>query len=570
MKKLIIALAGNANVGKSVIFNYFTGLSQHIGNWPGKTVEKAEGSLVYQNYKIEIVDLPGVYSISPTSPEERVAKEYIKTEQPDVVVNIVDASVLERNLYLTFQLLELGVPLILVLNMVDVAQRNGIKINCRRLEQQLSVPVVETVAVHGRGLEKIIEKAIAIKEGRIKTRKIGRSKNATERYGRIGRILSGVEKISKEKEISLDEKIDSIALHRFFGYVILAVVLLAVFFSVFTFGEWLSQLLYGFFDMMKSFVEGHFGSDLTQSILWKGVVSGIFAGLAVAIPFILPFYIVFAILEDSGYIARMAFLMDGFMHAIGLHGKAFIPLFIGYGCNVPACISCRIIETEKERLQTAFLATMIPCGARSVIILGLVGAYLGWQWALAVYLFNILVIVAIGRMASKVFLREPVSLIMEMPSYKMPQLTAIVKRAIERVKHYAVIALPIIVAMSFLISLMEITGLMGPIVILLSPITVGWLGLPAIVGITLIFGVLRKELALITLASIFGTANFGVILSPIQMIIFTLVMIFYIPCSATIATLAKEFGWKNAAAITAFEITFAILLGGIVLRLISF
>lgn len=563
MKKLRIALAGNANVGKSVVFNQLTGLAQHIGNWPGKTVEKAEGSLAYRGYRVEVVDLPGVYSISANSPEEKVAEEYIRRGRPDVVVNIVDASVLERNLYLTLQLLELGAPLVLVLNMEDVAERRGIRVDAKALGRELGVPVVEAVAVHGKGIEEIIRKAIAAKEGRIKAgKRMGRMESPSGRYKKVERIVERVERKGKVK-MPLEEKIDSIALHHVYGYALLALVVLGVFFSIFTFGEWLSGILYGFFGWVDWQVGAYLGSWATESVLWKGVAGGIFAGIAVAMPFILPFYIIFAMLEDSGYIARMAFLMDGFMRQIGLHGKAFIPLFLGYGCSVPACIGCRIIETGRERFQAAVLATMVPCAARSVIILGLVGAYMGWWWALAIYLFNILVVGVLGKAMGRVLPGEPTALVMEMPSYKMPQLRTILRRSLERVKQYALMAFPIIVAVSVLISLVEWAGLLGPAEELLSPVTVGMLGLPAAVGIALVFGVLRKELALIMLAGLFGTVDFGAVFSPVQMVVFTLVMVFYIPCSATIAALVKEFGWRKAAAVTAFEIAFAVALGGI-------
>ncbi|HII38625.1 TPA: ferrous iron transporter B [Candidatus Micrarchaeota archaeon] len=568
LRKLKIALAGNANVGKSVIFNYLTGGSQHVGNWPGKTVEKADGTLVYRGYSVEVVDLPGIYSVSPNSPEERVAEEFIRTEKPDAVINVVDASVLERNLFLTLQLLEMRAPVILVLNLSDVAKRKGISVDAAKLGEKLGVEVVETVAVHGKGVDGIIRKAIALKEGRARKAVARRPSSPEQKYAQIAGLVSEVQAISEPKSTSLEEKIDSVALHGVLGYAVLALVTLALFFSVFTLGESLAQAMYSTLEVLEQAATTLFGPGVTENPLWKGLADGLVAALTVAIPFVLPFYILLAVLEDTGYLARMAFLADGFMHGLGLHGKAFIPLFMGYGCTVPACIGCRIIETGKERFQTAFLATLVPCAARSVIILGVVGAFMGWQWALAVYAFNLLVVVVLGRFTAKAFLHEPASLIMEMPSYRLPQLKAITRRSVERVKHFIVIAFPIILAMSLLIAALETTGLTRPIESLLSPVTVGWLGLPAAAGITLLFGIIRKELALIMLASMFGTVNFAAFLSPVQMMVYTLVMIFYIPCAATVATLVKEFGWKKAIAVTVFEISFAILLGGIAYRLL--
>jgi ferrous iron transport protein B len=253
---------------------------------------------------------------------------------------------------------------------------------------------------------------------------------------------------------------------------------------------------------------------------------------------------------------------------MGLHGKAFIPLMLGYGCSVPACLGCRIMETQRERLLAAFVTTLVPCAARTVIILGLVGAFLGFQWALGLYVFNLVVIFALGRLAFKVVPGEPTALIMEMPDYRLPHGKTILKQTWFRVAEFIKIAFPLIIAGSLALKLADIAGLLEPITAVLSPVTVLWLGLPAVAGITLIFGILRKELALIMLATLLGTTNFALVLSPVQMVVFTLVAMFYIPCTATIAALVKEFGWKKALFVTVFEITFAIILGGIALRLL--
>ena len=563
MRDIRIALAGNANVGKSAIFNYLTGMSQHIGNWPGKTVEKAEGSLIFKGRSISLVDLPGVYSLGPDSPEEKIALDYLAEERPDAVLNIVDASVLERNLFLTLQLIRLGLPMVIVVNMDDVARARGIYIDAGKLEKELGVPVVKAVAVHGKGIYEAMGKALG---ARGRPRKKGATKESI--YSKAHAIAMRVQ-ATRKGGVPLDERLDLIALHEVFGYAILLGVLALIFFAIFSVGGWISGGVYWAYDWLEGWMAAVFGSGLVSNALWEGIVGGIVAGIAVALPYVLPFYLVFAVLEDSGYVARMAFLMDGFMHMIGLHGKAFIPLFIGYGCTVPACIGCRIIGSERERFQTAFLATLIPCAARSVIILGLVGAYMGWQWALTVYLFNIGVVMALGKITSKVLPSEPTSFIMEMPSYKLPQAGPVLKRSFARLKAYAYEAFPIIVAMSLIISLIEAGGLAGTVENMLAPITAGWLGLPAVIGIALIFGILRKELAIISLAGLLGTSDFGAALSPLQMLVFTLVMVFYIPCSATIATLAREFGWKRATAITVFEIVFAIALGGIAVRVVG-
>ena len=311
------------------------------------------------------------------------------------------------------------------------------------------------------------------------------------------------------------------------------------------------------------------GTEILGKLVWGGIIEGVIAGVTIALPYILPFYVVLYLLEDSGYLSRIAFLMDNAMHKIGLHGKAFIPLMLGYGCNVPACLGCRIMETERERLLAAFVTTLVPCAARTVIILGLVGAFMGIQWALMLYVIDLMVIFALGRLAFKTLPGEPTALIMEMHDYRMPHLKTVLKQTWFRLAEFIKIAFPLIIVGSLAIKLAEVLGLLEPIATVLSPVTVMWLGLPAITGITLIFGVLRKELTLIMLATLLGTTNFAQVLTPVQMIVFTLVAMFYIPCIATIAALVREFGWKKALSITVFEIVFAIIVGGVALRVLT-
>ena len=638
-KKLLIALAGNANVGKSVIFNYLTGLHQHIGNWPGKTVERAEGTLHFKGYTIDIIDLPGIYSLSTYSLEEIVSRKYITVEQPDIVINVVDASVLERNLFFTLQLMELETPMIMALNQVDMAQGKGIRIDIKKLERLMGIPVIPTVAIKGIGITKLLEKAIETIERRSKR------KHATVRYGEevevrirkviklIGNIqflyppryvaiklLEGDEEIEREinkmtpklvaaaKKIAneieklhghtcstvitseryelagciarnsqklvtpikptMSERLHSITTHRTIGYVILAALFLLIFYSIFTFGGYASELMNDWFYGLEPLVKGAVGKGIAGELMWGGIIEGIIAGVTIVLPFIIPFYLILYFLENSGYLSRIAFLMDKIMHKIGLHGKAFIPLMLGYGCNVPACLGCRIMETQRERVLAAFVTTLVPCAARTVIILGLVGTYLGIQWALAIYIFNLLVIFALGRLAFKIVPGESTALIMEMPDYRQPHVKTILKQTWFRVAEFIKIAFPLIIAGNLVLKLAEIAGLLEHITAVLSPVTVMWLGLPAVAGITLIFGILRKELALIMLATLLGTTNFALVLTPVQMVVFTLVAIFYIPCTATIAALLKEFGWKKALLVTVFEIAFAIILGGVAWRIL--
>ncbi|MEM2488211.1 MAG: ferrous iron transport protein B [Thermoproteota archaeon] len=637
-KKLVIALAGNANVGKSVIFNYLTGLHQHIGNWPGKTVERAEGTLHFKGYTIDIIDLPGIYSLSTYSIEESISRRYIAVEKPDVVINVVDASILERNLFFTLQLIELETPMIIALNQIDMAKRKGIEINVEKLSEILGVPVVPTVAIKGIGIFKLLDKAIEVAEKKIKPRRVKYEEGfekainrlaeylshsnlpypsryvaikllegdkeieeeivqknpdvltlakemgarleeeyghscptliTSERYRVAGCIVREVQEIVPPPRPTLAEKLHEITTHKFLGYLVMGTVLLSMFLFVFAFGNSLSEFLNTFLYGLKPLLTAILGTSFLSELVWGGIIEGLIAGITIALPYVIPFYLALYMLEDSGYMSRVAFLMDNAMHKMGLHGKAFIPLMLGYGCNVPACLGCRIMETQRERLIAAFVSTLVPCAARTVIILGLVGRFIGIQWALALYVFNLIIIFLLGRLAFKALPGEPTGLIMEMPDYRLPHLKTVLKQTWFRLAEFLKIALPLIIAATFTVKLFEEAGLLEAVNTALSPVTVKWLGLPEAVGVSLIFGVLRKELALIMLANLLGTTDFSYVLTPIQMVVFTIVSMFYIPCIATIATCVKEFGWKKSFSITVFEILLALTLGGIVFRVLS-
>jgi ferrous iron transport protein B len=642
-KQLRVALAGNANVGKSAIFNQLTGLNQVVGNWPGKTVERAEGTLHFKGYTIRVIDLPGIYSLSTFSIEEIVSRDYIAIEKPDVIINVVDASALERNLYFTLQLLELEAPIVMALNQVDFAAKKGIRINTEKLSEILGIPVVPTVAITGSGVNKLLTTVIEVASGERKLKPLrvrfgaevekivqelqrivertlpqlcevyparwiatkllerdsdvaGKLKNyeggaevleyaeklaaeleklhgepspvilASERYSIASKIAKEVTVVEAPPRISLEQKLDAIITHKILGYPILVGVVLAMFSLIFIGGSLFSGFLESLFGGITSYIEGvlAFLPSAARSLITDGVLGGIVAGITIALPYIVPFYIILALLEDSGYLPRAAFLMDNLMHKIGLHGKAFIPLILGYGCSVPACIGCRIMETQRERLLAAFVVTLVPCAARTVVILGLVGRFVGLHAALALYIFDLVLIFILGRIAFKVLPGEPVGLIMEMPPYKRSSLRSVLTKTWSRTKDFVYIAFPIIVAGSLTITALDITGFINYITAGAKPLISGWLGLPVEAGIPLIFGVLRKELALILLSQLIPLES----LSALQMIVFALVIMIYIPCIATIAALVREFGWRKALAITIADIALALLFGGVTYRIL--
>ncbi len=632
---LVVALAGNSNVGKSAVFNQLTGVDQIVGNWPGKTVERAEGTLQHQGLKIRVIDLPGIYSFSTYSMEELVSRDFIALEKPDIVVNVVDASALERNLFFTIQLLELGAPLIIALNQIDLMEKKGISIDYQKLEEVMGVPVVPTVAIKGKGIAELTDEIIRlandkkyppeIKYGReveeriekltsllgsietgypkrwlaIKllegddeiTRKVraldkslvqaseeladeiekihGEPSSvvlSAERYKVADEIARNVQKISTP-ESSLTDKLDRIALHPVLGYLAIVAVVGGLLAWTFIIGGAISTALANVLSSIEQFepvVSGTLGE-----ILWNGAFTGFVAGVTLVIPYVLPFYIILAVIEDSGYLTRISLMLDKGMHKLGLHGKAIIPLILGYGCNVPACFSCRIMETPKQKFLAAFLVTLVPCTARTVVILGLVATFVNIWWAMALYVFDIILIILLGRVAFRAVPGESVGLIMEMPSYHVPSAKVVLKQTWARTKSLLWVVFPAYIIGSAVLQAVYAVGWLDSANDALSPITVGWLGLPAAVGILLIFGIVRKELTILMLAVIFQTTNFAAIMSPVQLIVLALVTMIYVPCLAVILCLAKEFGWKRASAITLFEVAFAIAIGGIAFRLLS-
>ena len=636
--KINIVLAGQGNAGKSTVFNFLTGLHQHIGNWAGKTIEKREGTLYYNGYTVDVLDLPGIYSLTTFSVEELISREYIIHHEPDFVVNIVDSTNLERNLIFTLQLLELECPLILDLNMMDLARKKGIRIDFNKLQKILNVPVIPTIASRGSRLSRIIDKVIelkgtmterkslrfgkeiensieeltvllngtdlpypvrwiaikllekdnAIKDQVLKSRPEAVQKAedlcslleeihghdssiviADERSHLAAQITRETVTITPKTKPSLNDRLDILTTHKINGYLFMFLILGGMFFTVFSFGNWLSGLFDKVFNNWHSWWNINAGTGLTAALIWSAIESAL-ALVQIALPYILPFYIILYILEDWGYIARISFLMDNFMHKMGIHGKGCISFIIGLGCNVPGCLSCRIMESRRERFITAVLVTLVPCSAVSVIIFGLVGKYVGLLWALGLYLFALIIIFIAGKLSSRLLLGEPVELIMPMPDYKTPHLKTIFYQTWDAIKEFIFIAAPIVIVSGVLIQGINLAGWMPAISSLLSPVTVTWLGLPAITGILLIFGILRKELILVMLAAYLGTASFSEVLTSVQMITLAVVSMFYIPCVATISVLWNEYGWKKALIVCILEIMFAILIAGLVRRILEF
>ncbi|MCD6356638.1 MAG: ferrous iron transport protein B [Anaerolineaceae bacterium] len=620
------ALVGQPNCGKSTLFNQVAGYKAETGNFAGTTVAFKETKVRVLGDVVELVDLPGTYSLLGTNPAERVVLDYLITKKVDVVINLIDATHLVQGLILTLELMELRRPMVLAINMMDEATRQGLKIDGEKLEKLLGIPVLPMIASRGQGVRETfrqawhaakdkyipqpqkygeeIEKAVADVKGRLKKGAVPFSRRAiaikllegdpaishkvckknpelteivqdhidklchqsarqavwmiaSERQKKA-RSLS--KKIAKQGKghLSLRDKLDDFLLHPVFGYVFLTLILGAFFAMVYGVGNWLEEPMLAFFNKFLEFILARLRLGGLLPKLITGLVQGIAGGLAIVLPYLAPFLIGLGLLEDVGYLTRIAFLADALMHRIGLHGKAIVPFILGYGCSVPAIMSTRIMENKRDRFLSAALVTMIPCSARLSVIFGLVSFYLGPWAAFGVYIFNIFVIAVIAKIMTKFFPEVSPGLILEMPVYRLPTLRTVTAKAWFRIREFIFEAWPLLIAGSVILAVLEYYSITPYLDKIFHPIT--WaLGLPSEVGTPLIFGIFRKELSLVMLAQALGTTNFGAVLTPEQMISYTIFVVFYIPCIATMITIKNELGLKNMGLIIGLSLLVAMI-----------
>ncbi len=623
-KEIFVALAGQPNVGKSTVFNILTGLSQHVGNWPGKTVEKKEGFHRTDNTLIRIVDLPGTYSLTAFSEEERVAREFIIQEKPDLVVLVLNAAALERSLYLLSEVLLLNRPVIVALNMLDVASQQGMQIDTLALQSALGVPVIPMIAKRNSGIKELVAQINSFAAGDVKLnphlpevsadhlpvyRKIlelvrhdsiepytpqwitiklmegdpdvSRQMEAqlpagswkkilalfTEHEDSLHAVVNGrydwIEEITraalsrfKMGQVVLTDRIDHILTRPIFGIPILLGVMATVFFLTYSIGIPLQNLLDGLIRQFTGWCEPLFlGLPIwLKGLFFNGIIGG--AGSVITfLPILIIFFVTMALLEDIGYMARAAYVMDRIMHLVGLHGKSFIPMCLGFGCNVPAVLGARIIETRKARMITLLLIPFVPCASRlavltlvSAAIFGPKAPYVSWS----ILALNIVFLGIAGIFVNKTIWKQDAPFIMELPIYHRPDLRTIMMVVWSRTIAFMRKAGTVILGMAIIIwflsyypsgiveeSWLAFLGrLLEP---LGTPLGLSWQMITA-----LLTGLVAKENVVATLGVLYSVGAEGLVhvlpkvMSHASAAAFLVVMMLFIPCAGTVAVLKKE------------------------------
>lgn len=646
----MIGLAGQPNVGKSTIFNLLTGLSQHVGNWPGKTVERKEGSLAWKGHDLRIVDLPGAYSLTANSVEERLARDFILHERPDVIIMVSDASALERNLYLLAELLILPVPVVLGLNMMDVAEQHGLQVETHVLEAALGIPIVPMIARRNQGLSELLDAAlrvlqdpgafrparpeiaaphrqvlneivdltrayvpqpcppnwVALKllegdrevtektrdwvpddiwqrvEALLKEHEDAVLDVASGRYEWIGRMVRAALRHPPLGQISFTDRFDRIAVHPLWGLLLLLGVLGLVFWITFTVAvpiqNWLDVAAVG---TLRSWLR----VELADAPAWlagliaDGVLGG--AGLVVTfLPILLVFFTVLGFLEDTGYLMRTAYVMDRFMHRLGLHGRSFLPLFLGFGCNVPAVLGTRVIESRSGRLLTTLLVPFVPCSARLAVLAFLAPVFFGSSamvvaWGLVA--FNLIILALAGLLFNRVlFHGEHVAFVMELPLYHFPSARTIGAFVWNNIKAFLRNASGVILLVSVVIwALSSFPGpdiqysYLGQFGQMLNPLG-ELMGMDWRLLVALMSSFVAKENAITALGVLYGTDMEGkglvdvmaTVVSPATGLTFLVMIMLFIPCIATLTAMRQETrGWAWPLFSVALFLGIALLAG---------
>lgn len=635
---LVVALAGQPNCGKSTIFNAVAGFKVNTGNFSGTTVSFTETDVYIGGRTIRLIDLPGTYSLTAHDAAERVARDYLLSGRVDVIINVIDTSLLARSLELTLQLIEMDVPMVVALNMFDEAQKKGMEIDIPKLKSLTGVEACPLVAVQGSGVHELFETAIRVAQEGFKRvapvydrdveeciaailarypsalrerlavderfvviqllemdeefetitretdsdfmeyvhecrRSLAQIHDwpesgvfASHRHALVLDLFEEVAVVKSRAAVSPGEAIDRFIINPVGGLA----ATVGVFFSMFAVSFWIGNLIAGLvegpLDSFGIYLNGHVSGS--AGILVSGIYDGFTAGVGIVLPYLIPLLVVLSLLEDTGLLPRIAFMVDGLLHRFGLHGKSVVPIIMGYGCNVPAIMAARNLEYERDRVVTMLMVPFIACSARTVIILALAGKYLGAGYTTLIYLGNIAIALGISSALSRFSSDLSPGIIMDVPPLRRPYLHIVSRKVWVRILEFLLFAWPIIAVSSIALAVFSFIGIDGAINRLFSPVTEIILQLPSELGITLFLGIFRKELTLIMLNSALDTADVSLVLSSEQILVLVVFTVLYIPCIATITTLWKEGGAKVALLSIVLNTSVALAVAGAVAWLV--
>ncbi len=561
MKKIV--LMGNPNVGKSVVFSRLTGANVIASNYPGTTVDFSKGKMKIGEEYVEIIDAPGTYSLEPTNKAEEVALKMLK--QADVVINVVNATNLERNLYLALELLERDIPVIIALNIWDETHHLGIQIDEKELENLLGIPIVPTVALTGEGIKTLVS--------RIKEAKTNEEIKPTSREGRwieIGSLIEKVERV-EHRHHTIRDRISDLTIRPLTGLPLAAGIIFLSFWIVRLIGENLIGYIFEplFEELYRPVITGlsnwlgpgfihnlligQYGVEIDFVESMGMLTTGLFVPVGMVLPYIIAFYFMLSILEDTGYMPRLATLLDNVFHKLGMHGHGIVPLFLGLGCNVPGALSTRTLETRKQRFISAtLLAIAVPCMAQMAMVFGILGPY-GIQYIGLVFFTLVFLYIVMGLIMNKFVKGESPEIFLEIPAYRRPSLKVILKKTWMRVRWFLKEAIPFLFAGVLVINILYSVGFLQWLGTVLSPVMQGLFGLPGESGVSMIIGFLRKDLAVGMLLPL------G--MSPMQLVVATTMLTIYFPCVATFAVLVKELGIKDMLKSAAIMVGTAVTVG---------
>lgn len=565
-----ILLIGNPNVGKSAVFSRLTGTQVIISNYTGTTVEFTKGSTVLRTGETrEVIDVPGTYSLEPTCKAEEVAVSILDSmlDEGDVIVNVVDATHLERNLYLTLQLLERDIPVVVALNLWDEARHKGISIDVDRLENILGVSVVPTSALTGEGIDVLMDRISQMTEDADAESRRGQDTSdslrgfpgmashpsADERWTEIGRILTEVQSISHRHHTFID-RLEDASIQPVTGLIIAVLVMYLSFKTVGLIGEGLISYVFDpvFEGIVRPVVtqlgvvlgsEG-FLHDLLIGRLVNGQIdfetsmglltTGLYVPIAMVLPYVFAFYVALGILEDVGYLPRLAVLVDNLMHVLGMHGYAIIPMVLGFGCNVPAALATRILESRREKFICATMLSIgIPCMAQTAMVVGLIGRY-GWQYLAIIYGILFILWLIIGFVLNAMLPGSSPPLLMEIPPYRLPHPKVLGKKVWIRIRVFLADAIPYVFLGVLFVNILHVSGIIDALSRVFAPLLGGLLGLPSEAIVALLMGFVRKDVA-VGMLSPLG-------LSVRELVVAVIVLTAYFPCAATFVVLLRELG----------------------------